>query len=304
MSARPWAHGLLIDDSEQRSEGWYAARRGAITGSRAELARDRSDGLTAQQRIYVDALRAGKTEEQAKTAAGYKAKPSFSLLDSAIAGTLKKIYSDTALAYAMDLAREREGGQAPDKFTTWAMRQGVKEEPVAAVEFEAVEGYLIERAGFIRTADGKFGCSVDGLLPDDGVWECKTMVSSATLFKAMVYGDVSEYMGQVLFELWLLRRKWCLLSLWCPDLKKLHSIRIERDEAAIQALEEDLMAFDAEVVLLQNDLRKVLGRDPLPIPGTPAALPVTDVPAPVAPPWEAANAPGTKPAAIPANLFG
>lgn len=303
MSARPWMHGLLIDDSEQRSEGWYEARRGAITGSRAYLTRERSDGLTAQQRIYVDALRAGNTEADAKAAAGYKAAPSFSTLDAAVAGTLPKTYSDTAKAYAMDLAREREGGRAPDKYQTWAMRQGVEQEPVAANEFEAVEGYLIERAGFIFTADKRFGASVDGLLGEDGLWECKTMVGSSTLFGAMVYGDVSEYVDQVLFELWLLRRKWCLLSLWCPDLQKLHSIRIERDEAAIQALEEDLMAFDALVTTYQNDLRKLLGREPLAIPGVPAQA-VADVPAPVAPPWEAANTPGMKPGAIPASLFG
>ena len=51
---------------------------------------------------------------------------------------------------------------------------------------EARTGNLVDEAGFITTDDGKFGVSVDGLVDDDGIIEIKTMVSSDTLFTAVV----------------------------------------------------------------------------------------------------------------------
>lgn len=246
---------IIFDTSPQGSESWLAIRCGAITGSRAKDARD-----------FL-----------APTAADKKA------------GITRGAPSKAQLTYAMDLAREREGGKVPQTYVNAAMKIGTAEEPVARDLFEVVDGYLVEQAGFAYTADRKFGASVDGLLnlggppTEDGIWECKTMVSSATLFKAMVFGDISEYRDQCLFEMWLLGRKFVLLSLWCPDLQKLHTIRIERDEEELQALEDDLMAFERRVTEYQAALRKVLGREPLQI-AAPAAEPA---------PWDAQPAAAT-----------
>lgn len=255
---------IIFDTSPQGSAEWLIARMGVCTGSRCKDARDRSDGLTEQQRVYVTARLSGQTEAAAMAAAKYKKAPTAEAVALAISGELRKEWSEEAKAYAMDLAREREGGKAPEKFVTKAMRTGTEQEPVAREQFEVIDGYLVQQAGFAYTEDRRFGCSVDGLLGDAGIWECKTMVSSQTLFRAMVYGDISDYRDQCLFELWLLRRKFVKLSLWCPDLQKLHTIHIDRDEAEMQALEDDLLAFDSLVLQYRNDLRKALGRDPLP----------------------------------------
>ena len=74
---------------------------------------------------------------------------------------------------------------------------------------------------------------------DDGIIEIKTLVSSDTLFTALVDGDHSAYIDQINGALWLLGRKWCDLILWAPDLPsgRLTIVRINRDENAIQALE-------------------------------------------------------------------
>ena len=167
--------------------------------------------------------------------------------------------SKSCLAYAMDVARERiPGGTVPAVFQNAAMRMGQVEEPVARMMREAETGELIEEAGFITTTDGVFGVSVDGLIGARGVWECKTMVSSATLFTAMVDGDISEYVDQCNGAMWLLGRQYVDLSLWCPDLQKLHTIRIERDDEAIQRLEDDLMAFAKLVGQYEAKLRALL----------------------------------------------
>lgn len=155
--------------------------------------------------------------------------------------------SKAQLQYAMDVARERCGGTVQAKFQNAAMKMGTEQEPLARMHYEAMTGNLVQEVGFITTDDGLFGLSPDGLIGDDGVLEVKTMVSSDTLFTAVADGDISAYIDQCLGYLWLLGRQWVDLVLWAPDLESLglHCtiIRITRDEAAIEALEADLLDF-------------------------------------------------------------
>lgn len=160
--------------------------------------------------------------------------------------------------YAMDVARERIGGKAPQVFSNAAMRTGTEQEPHARMAYEIGQAELVEEVGFAYTDDGLFGVSVDGLVSDAGIVEIKTMVSSETLFKAVVQRDISDYMDQCMGALWLLGRRWCDLCLWVPDLpeKKLHVIRIDRDDDYISALETDLMSFARTVSEYEIELRK------------------------------------------------
>lgn len=167
--------------------------------------------------------------------------------------------SKACLDYARDVARERCGGSSPTKFQNAAMRTGVEQEPVARAMYEAHTGHMVDEVGLFVTDDGLFGLSPDGLINDDGVLEIKTMVSSDTLFTALVDGDVSAYRDQCLGYMWLLGRQWVDLVLWAPDLqsagcKGLHIVRITRDEDAIEKLEADLMAF---AVLVQDNEQKL-----------------------------------------------
>jgi hypothetical protein len=170
-------------------------------------------------------------------------------------------YSKACTSYAQDLARERVGGLAPQKFQTAAMKTGQVEEPMARMAYEARTGYIVDEVGFACTDDRKFGVSVDGLIGADGVLECKTMVSSDTLFAALVQGDISAYRDQCLGAMWLLRREWVDLCLWAPDLNLLHIVRVDRDDDEINALEADLVAFEALVSELEVALSKKLVRE-------------------------------------------
>ena len=86
------------------------------------------------------------------------------------------------------------------------------------------------------------------------------MVSSETLFKAVVDGDISDYTDQCNGAMWLLGRKWVDLVLWAPDLepigRHLTIIRINRNDEAIAALEADLMQFAALVSTYETNLIK------------------------------------------------
>ena len=199
------------------------------------------------------------------------------------------------LNYAMDTARERCGGKAAPVYQNAAMRMGSEEEQFAAIEYMARTGRALSEAFFITTDDRKFGLSLDRWVDREAAIEVKTMVSSATLFKAMVDGDISEYRDQCVFALWMLRLQWVDLCLWAPDLPNpLKVIRITRDEAEIQRLEDDMVAFDRLVCQYEASLRKAMGADP-------AAAPPWEAPA--APTPAASPAPTVAPGEIPAPAF-
>lgn len=249
---------------KQGTPEWKQARRGVITASRAAAVR-RIDGLTPQQRLYVDAMKAGRGEAASRAAAGYKAAPTSETVARAMAGKLTLEFGEAAHTYAKEVARERAGGQEPEGFQGMAQRIGHEEEQFAAIEYVARTGRDVEEAFFITTDDLKFGMSLDRWVQKrTGALEVKTMVSSSTLFDAMVDGDISEYRDQCLFGLWLLRLQWMDLGLWCPDLQALRIIRIERDEDEIQRLEDDLLAFDKLVCHYEASLLAAMGRSPTP----------------------------------------
>lgn len=172
--------------------------------------------------------------------------------------------SAKAKLYAMDVARERVGGTAAQVYVNAAMRFGTEQEPIARQAYEDETGLLVEQVGFAYTEDRRFGASVDGLINHDGIWECKTMVSSDTLFKAVVDGDTSEFRDQCLGAMWLLGRRWVDLTLWAPDLPgaKLTVIRINRDDDEIQRLEDDLLAFERLVSQYEARLRRIVAPPP------------------------------------------
>jgi len=174
--------------------------------------------------------------------------------------------SSKARLYAMDVARERIGGQAQQVYVTAAMRFGTEQEPKAREHYELTCGELVDGAGFICTDDRKFGCSVDGLVGADGLIEIKTMVSSDTLFKAVVDGDISEYVDQVNGAMWLLGRRWCDLILWAPDLPEGGQMtvhRIVRDDDEVNRLEADLLTFERIVSQYEAKLAERIRSNPL-----------------------------------------
>lgn len=174
--------------------------------------------------------------------------------------TAKGLPSAKCALYAKDVARERLGGNVMESYQNGAMRFGTEQEPLARTAYEMLTGNLVFEAGFITDDEGIFGVSVDGFIGEDGVLEIKTMVSSDTLFTAVVEGDISAYIDQINGYMWLLDRQWVDLVLWAPDLADLglqmKVIRVTRDEKAIDALQDDLIAFSRVVRENESKLRK------------------------------------------------
>jgi exodeoxyribonuclease (lambda-induced) len=223
---------MIVYTDPQGSPEWLENRRGVTTGSRAKDARDR----LADKAEKVDK----KTGE--------------------ITPAVRGEPSAKQLLYALDVARERCGGLAAPVYVNAAMRFGTEQEPLARVAYEIQSGETVLEHGFFTTDDHVFGCSVDGLIGADGMIEIKTMVSSDTLFKAVVDGENDAYIDQILFGMWITGRKWCDLILWAPDLPvgQLTVRRIVRDDDAIEELESDMLVFSRRVADYERKLLKAI----------------------------------------------
>lgn len=247
-------------DCIQGSEEWLQARAGKITASRYKDARDRVGQLTDQQALYVAAIRAGKPESEAILAAGYKAKPKAEMIARAIAGEDTSAPGAAALRYAATVAVERIASRPLDPaFQNWQMREGQEQEPHARNAYDVETGNVVQEVGAIVTDDDLFLYSPDGLIGENGLLEIKTLLSADVILKVIGEGDLSEYMDQCLGGLWITGRKWIDLALWAPALESigrgLTIHRITRDEAAIEALEADLVAFARMVEAAEQKLR-------------------------------------------------
>lgn len=208
----------VVYECAQGGEHWHQLRAGAITASMFADARSR--------------LKSGKEKGQPTT---------------------------KARDYAFRLAIERISRDPLDEgFQTYQMRRGNDLEPEAR-ELHAFRHNLdIEHAGFVLTADGRFGCSADGLIGDDGGSEYKCFVSPEKLRPILLEHDTSTVVDQVQGCLWITGRQWWHFALYCPALesigRELTVIEMQRDDDYIEALESDLVEFDR----LVNEYEAVL----------------------------------------------
>ncbi len=158
-------------------------------------------------------------------------------------------WSGAQLDLMARLACERIAGVPLDdeKVLTWQMRRGVRLEPAARREHEDQLGVLVQRVGFARTDDGKFGCSLDGRIDPDGCSEYKALIGPAILRKVLLDLNAGAYTDQVQGCLWITGKAWCDFCVYAPFLqscgKQLLVKRVYRDDDYIEDLERDLLNF-------------------------------------------------------------
>ena len=167
----------------------------------------------------------------------------------------------SAIAYAAQVAMESETHVAcDDVFVNFAMKRGSELEPQARMAYEMATGNFVAESGIFLTDDKAFGYSSDGTIGDDGLIEIKCPLSALTVISMWRDGDLSDYMHQMQFGLWLTGRKWCDFVMFDPRLrgvgKALFIKRVARDERFIEVMEADLMRFAA---LVNDNVSSVRG---------------------------------------------
>ena len=244
---------MIVHECQQGAPEWYQARCGAITASMFAEARKRVGGLTDQQQVYVTSILKGWTQAEALAEADYKKAPGGEKIRRALEGEQIGDFSSAAHDYAFSLAIERETGHTltDHQFETYAMRRGHELEPQARALHGLDIMQTITPTGFVTTSDGRFGASADGLIGEDGGAEYKCFVDPTKLRQILVAEELSDVMDQIQGGMWITGRKWWDFCLYCPALepigRELTRYRIQRDDDYIEALQSDLIAFDALV---------------------------------------------------------
>lgn len=156
--------------------------------------------------------------------------------------------------YAEELAFERVTGGLIEHYVNGAMMRGEELEPDARAAYEAQTGALVDEVGFCLHDQVDAGASPDGLVGEDGLIEIKCPASQAKVAHMWATGDVSEYVPQVEWQLWVTGRKWCDICVYDPRLHhcgmELLVVRHEMTEEARQRLDvmvPDFLAFVGEV---------------------------------------------------------
>jgi hypothetical protein len=252
---------MILIPCDQGSPTWHSARAGVITASMFEVARSKVGCLSDQQKKYVDALLAGRSEFDARELAGYKHAPKAEAITKAMAGEVVGQPSEAAMNYAFSLAVERIAGEPLDGgFETWQMKRGHELEPMARMEHEIQTGLMVQRAGFVTTDDGCFGASADGLIGEDGGSEYKCFLAPEKLRSFHIDNDASEIMDQVQGCMWITGRKFWHVGMYCPALesvgRQLWWKEFQRDDNYIEALEDDLWQFKLLVDQYEAKLRE------------------------------------------------
>ncbi|SOY56807.1 lambda exonuclease family protein [Cupriavidus taiwanensis] len=163
--------------------------------------------------------------------------------------------------YAAQVAIERISEEPCEEgFNSWQMKRGQELEPAARMAYEARTGNLASESGVVLTDDRLFGYSTDGLIEDDGLIEIKSLVSAIGVLEMWRTGDLSDYIHQIQGGMWLTGRKWCDFIMYAPQLKnvgkELYYRRVMRDDAFIEKMEPQLMAFAARVQENEHVLRQ------------------------------------------------
>lgn len=164
----------------------------------------------------------------------------------------------------LDLVLERITG-IPTKGPrpTDEMRHGTLYEPIGRSIHEEQTDLSVYESGFMYLPRLKAGCSVDGVLHDDGgrmgisEYKCPGQRAHCRYINDGVLPVA--HVPQVIHNLWITGAAFCDFQSYCPSLPenlRVFRLRVERDEKAIDAYERTAMQFLMECDDLEDQYRR------------------------------------------------
>lgn len=249
----------IIVDHPQRSEGWYQARLGNVTGSEGKKTflniSDTAKGAAIRELLQVKALSA-KLKETPEFLELWE-RPAIELLEEA---GLDIPESKERQKYRQTRVAERLTGMPADPeggYVTYDMKWGTVNETLAIAKYKLLTGNIVKEAPFMLHPEMRVGASPDGLVTERstglvGVIECKCLRSDNHLYEVLKKQKVPEdYMVQIHMEMWISGTDFCDFIGYdsrLPGKLDIFVQRVERDDDYIDnVLEPEIKRFLDEV---------------------------------------------------------
>lgn len=155
--------------------------------------------------------------------------------------------------YLYECAGEVVSGEPKDTYNNANMDRGHEREDESRKTYEFIKSATVEQVGFCYFDELKaFGCSPDGLVGEDGVFETKDALSHVHLDRLENGWSGSPYIQQVQGSLCVTGRKYCDLVSYSRGFKPL-IIRFDRDEPFIRLLKIEIRMFN-------DDLKTIIAK--------------------------------------------
>lgn len=160
-------------------------------------------------------------------------------------------YSTSRQNYLAQLVAERMTGQPQDSYTNAAMQWGIDTEPLARAAYEISHELFVTETGFHEHPNiiGS-GASPDGMVDNSGLVEIK-YPNTATHIEYILSRQIPQkYRLQMMWQMECTQREWCDFVSFDPRMPEKHQlliIRVERDEALIDTIRNEVIHFLAEV---------------------------------------------------------
>ena len=169
---------------------------------------------------------------------------------SCFSDVMAKGQGKTRAAYLRRVVAERLTGKPSETYRNGHMDRGQEQEPLARLAYEAQTGEPVIQVGFLKHPTlPRIGASPDGLVGDEGGIEAKSVIPTVQMETILAGGYPSEHKAQIQGNLWVTRRRYWDFVSYSPDMPehlRLYVFRVERDEAYMDTLEREVLAFDAE----------------------------------------------------------
>ena len=169
---------------------------------------------------------------------------------------LSKPDSLTYQRYLHRIVAEAVTGVVEETPTTAAMQRGIDLEPKVRSFYEFQSGNSVSLVSFVRNQQA--GCSPDGLIGNDGLFEAKTKAHHLMTPILANQTTGNEFAAQVQGQLWVTGREWCDLVTYSEGYGTLIE-RVERDEDAIDAIAIAVIDFNRRRDELVEAIRDRMG---------------------------------------------
>lgn len=160
--------------------------------------------------------------------------------------------------YIASLIADSYDSQYPrESASSAATREGTRREPESLKWYAMNTDLDVTPVGCVLTDDGRWGCSPDSLIGDEGALECKNP-SPEVHTKYLLEGKLpDDYVQQCFGTLWVTGRKWLEFMSYHPDMPQQFVIRIYPQGPFWEAMSAILEEFHKNYVAAMEKVSKL-----------------------------------------------